>query len=183
VAVQPQGKPADVAEMLLFDDVVASLGRTGERWLGLQIVTLATIVGAVSRIRPSTGSSSEGQQATVDTAAQAGSGRRLVGFETTRRTVDDDTPMPRHRTRGASASTKVCTTPTSSARHRPRRSPAPAADTPRIDLVGEPERTPTTSTERLEVDVFNDTVPSIQRRCLRLPISLSTGNGVRQPRS
>jgi hypothetical protein len=68
VAVQLQGKPADVAEMLLFDDVVASLGRTGERWLGPQIVALATIVGSVSRIRHSTASTSEGQQATVDTA-------------------------------------------------------------------------------------------------------------------
>jgi hypothetical protein len=51
VAVHLQGKPADVSEMLLFDDVVAALGRTGERRLGLQIVALPTIVGSVGHIR------------------------------------------------------------------------------------------------------------------------------------
>ncbi len=50
VAVQLQGKP-DGSEMLQFDDVVAALGRTGERQLGLQIVPLATIVGSVGKTR------------------------------------------------------------------------------------------------------------------------------------
>ncbi|HET6918891.1 MAG TPA: chromosome partitioning protein ParB [Jiangellaceae bacterium] len=51
VVVQLQGKPADVSEMLLFDDVVAALGHIGEHRLGLQIVALDTIVGSVGRIR------------------------------------------------------------------------------------------------------------------------------------
>lgn len=51
VAAQLQRKPSDVSEMLLFDDVVAALGRTGERRHGLQIVALATIVGSVDRVR------------------------------------------------------------------------------------------------------------------------------------
>ncbi|HEY9376442.1 MAG TPA: chromosome partitioning protein ParB [Jiangellaceae bacterium] len=50
VAVQLQGKP-DGSEMLQFDDVVAALGRTGERQLGLQIVPLTTIVGSVGKTR------------------------------------------------------------------------------------------------------------------------------------
>ena len=51
VIVQLQGKPPDASEMLLFDDVVAALGRTGERRLGLQSIGLATIVGSVDRAR------------------------------------------------------------------------------------------------------------------------------------
>ncbi len=51
VIVQLQGKPSDASEMLLFDDVVAALGRTGERRLGLQSIGLATIVGSVDRAR------------------------------------------------------------------------------------------------------------------------------------
>jgi hypothetical protein len=51
IIVQLQGKPADASEMLLFDDVVAALGRTGERRLGLQSIGLATIVGSVDRAR------------------------------------------------------------------------------------------------------------------------------------
>jgi hypothetical protein len=41
VAAQLQGKPADYSDMLLFDDVAAALGRSGERQLGLQSVALA----------------------------------------------------------------------------------------------------------------------------------------------
>jgi len=51
VAVQLQGKPGDFSQLLLFDDVVAALGRTTERPLGLQIVPLTTIVGSVDRAR------------------------------------------------------------------------------------------------------------------------------------
>jgi hypothetical protein len=51
VALQLQGKSAESSEMLLFDDVVAALGRTSERALGLQIVPLSTIVGSVDRAR------------------------------------------------------------------------------------------------------------------------------------
>jgi hypothetical protein len=51
VIAQLQGKPPDATEMLLFDDVVAALGRTGERRLGLQSIALTTIVGTVDRAR------------------------------------------------------------------------------------------------------------------------------------
>jgi hypothetical protein len=51
IIVQLQGKPPDASEMLLFDDVVAALGRTGERRLGLQSIALANIVGTVDRAR------------------------------------------------------------------------------------------------------------------------------------
>jgi hypothetical protein len=51
IIVQLQGKPPDASEMLLFDDVVAALGRTGERRLGLQSIALANIVGSVDRAR------------------------------------------------------------------------------------------------------------------------------------
>jgi hypothetical protein len=43
--------PDDVNIMLPFDEVVAALGRTGERRLGLQVVQLDTIVGTVDRSR------------------------------------------------------------------------------------------------------------------------------------
>lgn len=43
-------EPDDVSEILPFDEVVAALGRTGERRLpGIQIVELDTIVGSVDR--------------------------------------------------------------------------------------------------------------------------------------
>jgi hypothetical protein len=41
--------PADVGVMLPFDEVVAALGRVGERDLGVQSVALETIVGSVDR--------------------------------------------------------------------------------------------------------------------------------------
>lgn len=44
-------EPDDVSEILPFDDVVAALGRTGERRLGLQIIPLDSIVGSVDRTR------------------------------------------------------------------------------------------------------------------------------------
>ncbi|MGH3877121.1 MAG: chromosome partitioning protein ParB [Actinophytocola sp.] len=43
--------PDDVNIMLPFDEVVAALGRTGERRLGLQVITLDSIVGTVDRSR------------------------------------------------------------------------------------------------------------------------------------
>jgi hypothetical protein len=39
----------DVAVMLPFEDVVAALGRTGERNLGLQSITLESVIGTVDR--------------------------------------------------------------------------------------------------------------------------------------
>jgi hypothetical protein len=44
-------EPDDVSIMLPFDEVVAALGRTGERRLGLQVITLDSIVGSVDRTR------------------------------------------------------------------------------------------------------------------------------------
>jgi len=43
--------PDDVNIMLPFDEVVAALGRLGERRLGLQVITLDSIVGSVDRSR------------------------------------------------------------------------------------------------------------------------------------
>lgn len=43
--------PDDVNIMLPFDEVVTALGRTGERRLGLQVITLDSIVGSVDRTR------------------------------------------------------------------------------------------------------------------------------------
>ncbi|MGH8968081.1 MAG: chromosome partitioning protein ParB [Actinomycetes bacterium] len=43
--------PDDVNIMLPFDEVVAALGRLGERRLGLQVITLDSIVGSVDRGR------------------------------------------------------------------------------------------------------------------------------------
>lgn len=43
--------PDDVNIMLPFDEVVAALGRAGERRLGLQVITLDSIVGSVDRGR------------------------------------------------------------------------------------------------------------------------------------
>jgi hypothetical protein len=44
-------QPDDVNIMLPFDEVVAALGRTGERRIGLQVITLDSIVGSVDRSR------------------------------------------------------------------------------------------------------------------------------------
>jgi hypothetical protein len=44
-------EPDDVSEILPFDEVVAALGRTGERRLGLQVIPLDTVVGSVDRTR------------------------------------------------------------------------------------------------------------------------------------
>ncbi|GAB1508494.1 ParB N-terminal domain-containing protein [Actinophytocola sp. KF-1] len=44
-------QPDDVNIMLPFDEVVTALGRTGERRLGLQVITLDSIVGSVDRSR------------------------------------------------------------------------------------------------------------------------------------
>ena len=40
-------EPDDVSEILPFDEVVAALGRTGERRIGLRVIDLDTIVGSV----------------------------------------------------------------------------------------------------------------------------------------
>ncbi|MFC4949470.1 chromosome partitioning protein ParB [Pseudonocardia sp. GCM10023141] len=42
-------EPDDVSEILPFDEVVAALGPTGERVLGLQMIDVDTIVGSVDR--------------------------------------------------------------------------------------------------------------------------------------
>jgi hypothetical protein len=44
-------EPDDVNIMLPFDEVVAALGRTGEKRLGLRVVRLDSIVGSVDRTR------------------------------------------------------------------------------------------------------------------------------------
>lgn len=44
-------EPDDVSAMLPFEEVVAALGRRGERDLGLQSITLESIVGSVDRRR------------------------------------------------------------------------------------------------------------------------------------
>jgi hypothetical protein len=44
-------EPDDVSDVLPFDEVVAALGRTGERRLGLQVIPLDSIVGSVDRTR------------------------------------------------------------------------------------------------------------------------------------
>jgi hypothetical protein len=44
-------EPDDVSEILPFDEVVAAVGRTGERRLGLQVVPVDAIVGSVDRSR------------------------------------------------------------------------------------------------------------------------------------
>lgn len=62
VAARLRGQPADVGLILPFEEVVAALGRTGERSLGLVVIALDTIVGTVDRagdfdraFRPATG--------------------------------------------------------------------------------------------------------------------------------
>ena len=44
-------EPDDVTIMLPFDEVVAAVGRTGERRLGLQVITIDSIVGSVDKTR------------------------------------------------------------------------------------------------------------------------------------
>ncbi|HVK24643.1 MAG TPA: chromosome partitioning protein ParB [Actinokineospora sp.] len=44
-------EPDDVNIMLPFDEVVGALGRTGEKRLGLRVITLDSIVGSVDRTR------------------------------------------------------------------------------------------------------------------------------------
>jgi hypothetical protein len=51
LAARLRRDPDDVSEILPFDEVVAALGRTGERRLGLQVIPLDSIVGSVDRTR------------------------------------------------------------------------------------------------------------------------------------
>jgi hypothetical protein len=51
LAARLRGEPGDVNVILPFDEVVAALGRRGERRLGLQTVPLDSIVGTVDRQR------------------------------------------------------------------------------------------------------------------------------------
>jgi hypothetical protein len=51
LAARLRGEPDDVNVILPFDEVVAALGRRGERDLGAQVVDLDTIVGSVDRLR------------------------------------------------------------------------------------------------------------------------------------
>ena len=44
-------EPDDISEVLPFDEVVAALGRTGEKRLGLRVIPLDSIVGSVDRTR------------------------------------------------------------------------------------------------------------------------------------
>jgi hypothetical protein len=46
-----RGEPGDVNVILPFEEVVAALGRTGERRLGLKVIELDSIVGTVDRGR------------------------------------------------------------------------------------------------------------------------------------
>jgi hypothetical protein len=51
LAARLRGEPGDVNVILPFDEVVAALGRRGERRLGLQTIPLDSIVGTVDRKR------------------------------------------------------------------------------------------------------------------------------------
>jgi hypothetical protein len=44
-------EPDDVSDILPFDEVVAALGRTGERRVGLRVIALESIVGSVDRTK------------------------------------------------------------------------------------------------------------------------------------
>lgn len=44
-------EPDDISEILPFDEVVAALGRTGEKRIGLRVIQLDSIVGSVDRTR------------------------------------------------------------------------------------------------------------------------------------
>ncbi len=49
VASAMRREPGDVNVILPFEEVVAALGRTGERSLGLQVIALDSVVGTVDR--------------------------------------------------------------------------------------------------------------------------------------
>src|SRR3954464_1121177 len=51
IAHRLRGEPGDVNVILPFEEVVAALGRTGERQLGLRVIQLDAIVGSVDRTR------------------------------------------------------------------------------------------------------------------------------------
>jgi len=51
LAARLRGQPSDVDVILPFDEVVAALGRVGERSVGLETIELDTIVGTVDRDR------------------------------------------------------------------------------------------------------------------------------------
>jgi hypothetical protein len=51
LAARLRGEPSDVNVILPFDEVMAALGRRGERRLGLQTIPLDSIVGSVDRAR------------------------------------------------------------------------------------------------------------------------------------
>ena len=51
IAHRLRGEPGDVNVILPFEEVVAALGRTGERQLGLRVIPLDAIVGSVDRTR------------------------------------------------------------------------------------------------------------------------------------
>jgi hypothetical protein len=51
VARRLRGEPGDVNVILPFEEVIAALGRTGERRLGQQVIPLDSIVGTVDRTR------------------------------------------------------------------------------------------------------------------------------------
>jgi hypothetical protein len=51
IAARLRMEPDDVSAMLPFEEVVAALGRTGERDLGVQLIPLDSIVGTVDRRR------------------------------------------------------------------------------------------------------------------------------------
>src|SRR5215213_11263677 len=51
IAHRLRGEPGDVNVILPFEEVVAALGRRGERRLGLQTIPLDSIVGTVDRSR------------------------------------------------------------------------------------------------------------------------------------
>ncbi|CAN5124302.1 hypothetical protein BH24ACT1_BH24ACT1_11930 [soil metagenome] len=49
LAARLRGQPGNVDVILPFDEVLAALGRVGERPLGLQMIDLDAIVGSVDR--------------------------------------------------------------------------------------------------------------------------------------
>jgi len=51
IAQRLRGEPGDVNVILPFEEVIAALGRTGERRLGLRVIALDSIVGTVDRTR------------------------------------------------------------------------------------------------------------------------------------
>jgi hypothetical protein len=51
IVAKLRSEPDDVSSMLPFEEVVAALGRTGERDIGVQLIPLDSIVGTVDRGR------------------------------------------------------------------------------------------------------------------------------------